>query len=288
MENYKKKFLKDIKEEREIKNDFDVKSESQNSFDLLMCFFASSKIDDLEKHEQVKEDYYKELGWNDNNYFDVINSFWTTFTWAMHCSNREKYWIADAGNVKNVYKNPYRKYPSFSQKYNNNEDETTENVKHMLNTFQKFEELAKLCHCVANFMPCPDRRFNGLKGRLFEVKDYFPLMIDKIQKHIDENCAIVYCRNDCKITIDELKEWRNWFIKYRKEYCLEDYYRIIPEYNGESVDYDDFRLVGIPLFEKQSLDYPVPKTVSELEKCLEEMINRIKTRAMRMAKKLEK
>lgn len=282
MENYETEFLKDIKEEKKIKDIIDNENECENSLDLLMHFFATSKeeLGELENSDFAK-DNYKELAWNDKAYFDVINSFWTTFTWAMHCSNREKYWIAEAGNVKNVYKNPYRNYQSFPEKYNDKVDEAESDVKEMLDIFPKVKELAKLCHCTANFTQCPDRRFNGLKGRLFEVKDYFPLMIDKIQKHIDENYAITYNRNDTKITVDELKEWRNWFVDNREKYCLQDYYYVI-SYKDETK-----RLVGIPLFKGQSLEYPVPKREDEVKECLEEMLKRIETRAMRMARKME-
>ena len=318
MENYERKFLKDIKEEREIKNDFDVKSESQNSFDLLMCFFASSKIDDLEKHEQVKEDYYKELGWNDNNYFDVINSFWITFSWAMRFNNPDKYKQRDYGNI-NIYKNPnyirkdgkWQKYLSYPEKYIANNKTILNEVKNLLSIFPQIETIASYCHCVANFMPCPNPPFNQAKGSVFYkthengeerhiniVSDYLPLMVDLIENATKEKAskkqacyngyALYYsirendCYKDIEITEDNIWEWYIWFLNEnnRIDYCLQDYYHILSHKDGTK------KLIGIPLFRGQSLEYPVPQKEDEIIECLEEMIKRIETRVMRMAKKL--
>lgn len=85
-----------------------------NSIDKLFLFFTSAQ-GDAEYCEEAKQ-CYKELKWNQSPFYDVINSFWITFSYAMHLKYPEEYPIAEAGNVK-IYKNHYKKYDSFPEKY---------------------------------------------------------------------------------------------------------------------------------------------------------------------------
>ena len=53
-----------------------------NSIDKLFLFFTSAQ-GDAEYCEEAKQ-CYKELKWNQSPFYDVINSFWITFSYAMH------------------------------------------------------------------------------------------------------------------------------------------------------------------------------------------------------------
>ena len=293
MENNEKKFLKDIKEE--IKYMIDGENKSQDEFDLLMRFFANSKRVPYElENSAFAKDMYQKLGWDLKSYFDVINSFWTTFSWAMHCYKPLTYKQATAGNIK-IYKNYNTEYniPSFPEKYiSGNYKYILSEIKDLLKIFMQINKFSSLCHCVANFMPCPDGyekgklSFNQLKKHLLDVQDYLPLMIDKVEKsYIGKEGIIYYCDGKQEeINCNTVAKWHEWFadVKNREKYCLQDYYHILSCENGTK------KLVGIPLFIGQSLEYPVPKEEDEIKECLEEIIKRIETRAMRMAKKLEK
>ncbi len=318
MENYEKDFLKDIKEEKGIKDIIDEKNESENSFDLLMHFFANSSIGDLEKHKQVKENYhYKKLGWNNNYYFDVINSFWITFSWAMHCYKPLDYKQALFGNIK-IYKNHYidkkgeYEIDSFPEKYIVSDKKVLNETNNLLSVFSQIETIASYCHFVANFMPCPNPPFNQAKGSMFYktyengdekhvnmVCDYLPLMIDLIENATKKEGSkeqskykgqeLFYSKNENEknayenISEDNVYKWYEWFLdeKNRDDYCLQDYYHILSYKDGTK------KLIGIPFFRGQSLDYPVPQKEDEIKECLEEIMKRIETRAIRMAKKIE-
>ena len=139
-------------------------------------------------------------------------------------------------------------------------------------------------------MPCPDAyekgklSYNQLKGVLPDVQDYFPLMIDKIERCYAKQIGIAYTVKDEKtekeiqkeISYDTVVSWHKWFLKNREEYCLEDYY-----------DIKDGHIEYKPLFDKQTLEYPLPQKEDEIKECLEEIIKRIETRAIRMVRKLE-
>lgn len=153
-----------------------------NSIDKLFLFFTSAQ-GDAEYCEEAKQ-CYKELKWNQSPFYDVINSFWITFSYAMHLKYPEEYPIAEAGNVK-IYKNHYKKYDSFPEKYFKENSDARNQVTALCKEYTDMKELAELCHTVANFMPCP-QGFNSAKGLLSDVRDYFPLMIDKIQECVDE------------------------------------------------------------------------------------------------------
>ena len=184
-----------------INEKFDPDNLSNNSFDLLMRSFVyhietNSDAKDYEnKENKFAHEIYQKLGWDDNEYFDVINSFWTTFHRA---------WYSSGYSYREAYKN------GFTKKYvgeNNEDDELHKKISNMMKEYPLSDFAAK-CHCIANFMPCPGNRYNGTKG-CRKARDYFPLMIDWIEERKNEQ-----------------KEWHQWFIDNRKKYCLDDYYTI--------------------------------------------------------------
>ena len=123
-------------------------------------------------------------------------------------------------------------------------------------------------------MPCPDRNFNEAKGCLNDVRDYLPLMVDKIQECIDtkSNLEYVYDKQNKFIPNSKLNDWHNWLVENREKYCLEPYYYIKKEN-------DETRIIGIPIFKAQSLKNPVPKSKGEVDECINEIIKRIRCRA---------
>lgn len=277
MEITKKLLLKDLK----LQKFTDI-----NTVNRLFNFFVSG-IGDLEKSSDAIN-LYRELKWPFNPkcfYYDVINSFWTTFSFAMHSKFEKLYPISNAGNVK-IYKNPYKgkgyTYDSFPKMYLTKDKNSISCVNSLCDDYPKIFELAAFCHCIANFMPCPDKNFNSAKGGLNDVRDYFPLMIDKIQNCIDYKKELKYKsgKNEITISVPTIKEWYNFFINAYENYCLDMYYKI-EEINGEK------KLIGIKFFKTQTLTNPCPKT-EEIKECLDNMINCIICRASKILKNTNK
>lgn len=246
-----------------------------NSIDKLFLFFTS-KQGDAEYCEEAKQ-CYKELKWNQSRFYDVINSFWITFSYAMHLKYPEEYPIAEAGNVK-IYKNHYKKYDSFPEKYFKENSDARTQVIALCKEYTNMKELAELCHTVANFMPCP-QGFNSAKGLLSDVRDYFPLMINKIQKCVDEGLNLKYSNtseDNTPVEVDNetIKKWHSFFIENQEKYCLSMYYQV-----------NENRINGITFFKGQSLSYPCPLEKEEVEECLENMLNKINERAYLILKK---
>ena len=311
----------------------DTKCNFNDSFSLLMLFFARNskhlkqeKID-LEKYV-YNEDVYKKLGWLEkcpenkkvDQPYDVINSFWTIFTYSLvnysetKQDNYCKFWKSLGKNWnKEVFKfneNGFLEYAYNKGMTNIGKDKygakviDKKNVQYkVLEKFfseyegaEKIKELAKLTHTVANFMPCPPQPYNTLKAFSAKVYDFLPLMIDLIQECCDNNTNATYTDEgeEKVVELAILQEWKTWFIKNRTSYCLEDYYII-----------KDDKIIGIPMFDidvdgrnekelnfpqcnqgeekpKQSLSYPVPMTENEVKQCLNEMVKRINLRAYRL------
>ena len=252
----------------EIKEKFDPDNSSKSSFDRLMRSFVyhletNRDAKDYEYNE-FAQGVYKELGWykgepdsngkQDIKYFDVINSFWTTFSRIMNIEFPHIYKEKGAGNIS-IYKRHYKdddkgyEEPSFPEKYigilgrpeykseisKGKHEECQTHANTVLGKYKKLDEFAAKCHCIANFMPCPDADYNNVKG-LCKAADYFPLMIDLIQECIDECKPLTY-KDDEKIKqikFETIQKWHQWFIDNRKNYCLNDYYEII-EKDGKKI-----------------------------------------------------
>ena len=76
-------------------------------------------------------------------------------------------------------------------------------------------------------MPCPER-FNSVKGLLGDVRDYLPLMIDKIQLCVDAGKDLEYYHLGSLQKVDNkiVKDWHSFFIKNQEKYCLSMYYQV--------------------------------------------------------------
>ena len=60
-----------------------------NAIEKLFQYFISEQVD-VENGKSAKL-LYEELGWNQNVSYDVINSFWITFSYAMRLKYPGKY-----------------------------------------------------------------------------------------------------------------------------------------------------------------------------------------------------
>lgn len=291
--------------------------DAHNKIDSILKFFADSqKGNELEKRE-FNENEYRQLGWYENVHFDVINSFYTTFVcalvaYAKDIKDIKQYWNNfDSDLVKDWKDKPFDfggiltkvipvqgdtvlkyltsfglcnikkgKYAEKALNSDNIQQNILEDFK-STNNGELFEELAKLSHCVANFMPCSPE-FNSAKGSSI-AHDYLPMFVDLIQAHVDANAKddrkskyygnLKYGENK-EIKVNDLKKWQKWLIENIDKYCLSCYYEV-----------KDGKLKGKPLFKKknqsgeQSLDYPYPKELEEVNECVSKMIKCINTRA---------
>lgn len=252
MEMSKELLIKDLKE--------------LNPIDKLFRFFTSAQ-GDVEYCEEAKQ-CFEELEWDQSLSYDVINSFWITFSYAMHLKYPKEYLIAEAGNVK-IYKNHCNNYDSFPEKYFKENSRERDRVTALCEEYTDMKELADLCHTVANFMPCP-QDFNSVKGLLSDVRDYFPLMIDKIQECVDKDKELNLkdSNTSVKVNNETIKKWHSFFIENQEKYCLSMYYKI-----------EDKKIVGNKFFEGQKLSNPYPTSKDELKMCLETMKKNINNRA---------
>lgn len=244
-----------------------------NAIEKLFMFFISEQ-GDVENGKSAKL-LYEKLGWNQGARYDVINSFWTTFSYAMRLKYPDNYPQAEAGNVK-IYKHHKLRYDSFPEKYFKENSNERGQVKDLCKEYPDILKLADMCHTVANFMPCP-KGFNSVKGLLDDVRDYFPLMIDKIQRCVDDGKDLEYYSgkgNPQKIDNKIIKDWHSFFIKNQEKYCLSMYYQV-----------NKNRINGIMFFKGQSLDYPCPQNKEDVEECLRNILDKINERADLILKK---
>lgn len=273
---------------RYIEHIINKNGDDLDSIKLIMRSFEyfCEHADKGEKDYEYREPacaIYRSLKWDinrnetPNRNYDVINSFWTTFSWGLRHVDNATYSIAPAGNIT-IYKRHKEPYFSFPEKYNRNNKKELDDVLKLCEKYPTMSYFAELCHCVANFMPCPGDNYNEAKGCLPDVQDYFPLMVNKIQDQIDKHAIVSYKigKEEKYIDVETFIKWQKWFIDNRERFFLEDYYYVIKEDNGNE------RLIGIPLFRRQSLSYPTPLEKEEVKECLDNMIRIIKYRALKM------
>lgn len=243
---------------------------------------------------------YEKLGWEENNQFDVICSAWTTYVALLvnyaqdkkikysdfnididkemyHYSKTKHlgYWYENGGKKEATFQKHNKYYPesSYYSKFLNNENHHSKFAKMIAKEISGIQKLSALCHCAANFMPCPDDEYNSVKGSLPDVMDYLPLLITKIQKCVSDS-------GESEISKDIIKKWHEWFLENRRKYFLEEFYYVTKEYDKDI-------LVGIPLFKGQSLENPMPNNLSEAKECLDNILYIIQNRALKMACFLE-
>lgn len=310
-----------------------MRDRKENTFDaqdkigsILKFFAGSQKGNHLEKRE-FNEKEYRQLGWYQNEYFDVINSFYTTFVCALvaYANDIEQitqYWgervkehkSHDEKNkcdyIKEWTKPPFALGGLFTKDFNEiTKDDTelkyltkhdfcdigngkyaekpldSENIQYDIledfkstNNGKLLEELARLTHCVADFMPCPESPFNTAKGHSI-AHDYLPLFVDLIQSCINIRKELEYTIHKKKdgeeiveihkVEVNVLKGWKELLIKNVDNYCLGRYYIVME--NGD--------LKGKPFFKNQSLTHPYPENEKEVNECVGNMIKCITARA---------
>lgn len=249
--------------------------ERYNSINRIMQIVSMKDEDGKDIHlenSKYNKKQYKLLEWSNSTNFDVINSFWTVFSyWLIYNIKPQEPRFKYDEDMFNYYSGKrfgYRKI-SKGKLYEKFLNEKNENCHPYLKQIQDTELLAKfaeLTHSIANFMPCPDH-YNSDKGILEDVRDFFPLMINKIQDCVNksENQAE-------KENWNKWHEWHKWFADNCEKYKLGMYYRVEEKENER-------KIVGKPLFEGQTLENPVPKNKEETDECILNMIKRIIERA---------
>lgn len=206
---------------------------------------------------------YSALGWPSEGYADVIASWWTTAQRALALT---------AEDLGHPYAPPRKQ--RFAAQVVEDDPELAEFLavldgsRHAA-VGHRLRRLAALTHTIANFMPCPPR-FNQDKGARHRATAGEPSACD----YLDLQADSLQVRHTRATSPDRwLVRHHDFLVGNRSRFCLQDWY---------DVDRDG-RLVGIPLFEGQSLDHPVPGTVAEAAACLGEMVARIERRAARIA-----
>lgn len=275
-------------------------SGKDDPIELIMEFFASDDqtIGHLENLPYNRE-IYEELGWQNEKHFDVISSFWTVFSCAVitevngnsaYSRSKRFYRFPDyiyhhvpwVPGGKNGYVRDGEKQLSFPEKYRNPEFEGIKAVvTSTVSSYPKLKELAALTHSAANFMPCPsvpgtrENTYNHMKGIGERVHDFLPLMVDFIERHCGDEAFRAQVGG---VTVDgeTLRGWKQWLISNREVYRLEDYYECCTDERNVT------QIKGIPFFQTQSLDDPLPRTAGEVAQCLDEMVRRIQNRAGRL------
>ena len=92
-------------------------------------------------------------------------------------------------------------------------------------------------------------------------------MIDKIQNCISNSQLLMY--TDKNISISKLKDWNEWFIKNKVNYCLDNIYSI------ESQQKLQFK----KMFASQTVENPHPDKLKELNEYLSNIIETLEKRA---------
>lgn len=238
----------------------------------------------------MTEAIFSRLGWS-NKYKDTIFSFFRTI-----CVVVDFYSKKDKVKLKNGAEIVFN-YDSNSLKYKINDSEKPlyqyskaklyekateeeQSLKKVMDNifiddsiFPLLKEIAELTDSLSNFTPHPGYPFNQAKGLSYDVLDSLNLMVDKIQKSIDENAKLKYGNNNYEIVeLKQLKEWHTWFMKNQSVYCLDGFYKIT----------EDGKLEGVKLFNGQSLDNVFPKNKEEIRQYLSNMKELLRKRGNAM------
>lgn len=260
------------------KNRYDIKRNliyDSDSFDRIMKYYAPNNFGEAEDRGNsdigLLYDFY---GWSDQNQFDVLYSFWNIFSYGLHQIDKDYYYITESGNIKNAYKRSNEYFYSFPEKYLQKKEREVNSCRLIKEVFPEIIKLAEIVHSSQNFYPVL-KGFNCAKG-LSAAKDFLPLMIDLIEKHIKEGTALEITEDNI-IPVETLDLWKRYFISNRERFSLEKEY-IYDTHNN--------LLIGIPLFDGQSLDNPLPAKKYEYEQCLQSVINRIEDRNINMVEKI--
>ena len=198
------------------------------NFDRLMNYYADKKRIHLEKY--CYGFINSAFDWN-SKYFDVINSFWIVFKYALlNTDEMFGYWkskdefeypiIVDGKDCLNAEEFAYRYINGlFNEAYMNK-------IKQCLDLFPGLNILAGLCHCYANFMPCPDILFNiskGVSNCSDNITDFMCYLWNGKPLYYKKN-------NDMLLIADEYKDRWSDYLLNSDNLFLQDYFFI--EDNG--------------------------------------------------------
>lgn len=208
------------------------------------------------------------------DYYDNISSYWILFREGVHFINPKEFPYAEALNVRGVYKN------SFPKNLLNNEQREYSLYTRLKKTYPELVNICQLNYSVASFMPVPDNMFNKVKGSYelringskYRINDSFNLFVDAIELALENNQSIIDYDGNI-INVDTLRNWKKFLSRNLQNFGLEDYIRL---------DKSSGRLVGIPIFSKQSLENPVPCKKEDYNEMLENTINRLENRARKL------
>jgi hypothetical protein len=254
---------------------------------------------DFESTDQMKT-LYKELdlGWEEFENYDILNSFWNVFLCAAAidcCSPIEKRPLfrfdEDKVNVEQDFSNakeqavyrkeikkeyfvvPYLKYIRGEEVHCGNRSKDKQILMDNLLDSKKYSslnEFANVLYNVANITPIPDIQFNIAKGQV--AKDSLTIFIEIIKRNIT-NKKEIELDNHERITVVQQENWIQWLTQNREACFLHEYYFPLE---------DD--IIAIPEFNGQSIEHPIPRTKKELEESLQIKTTRIFSRMMRMLK----
>ena len=282
-----------IQTDLKIFEDFeDERKKSQ--INRVMAKYDENKGD--YENSVITESIFIRLGWS-NRYKDTIGTFIQFYSLVAVCMTNKNQWTYD-GVICNcsepLYKlnnnnnltycwwckdsnRGYKRTPfpkkKIGEKFFIEKNVHSEKTMEIVENFDELKEIAVLTDSISNFTPHPGYPFNQLKGVLPDVSDFFNLMIDKIQSSIDDKKDLE-CQN-YTVKLKDLIKWRDWFIEYRKVYCLEEFYTV-----------ENNRIIGTPLFKGQSLEECNTTDEMKLKECLNTFVERLKNRATAMSKQL--
>ena len=253
---------------------------------LQMLERYSKGIGDYEQNE-LTEAIFIRLGWS-NKYKDTIFSFRTIICKIIEVySEKNVIKLNDDKRIKFYFKGNTLRYEINGQqkdKYQYSKEKLYEKainetiaLNQIMNKifedkelFERLKIVAGLVDSLSNFTPHPGYPSNQAKGNLENIADNLNLMIDKVQKCINDDKDLLY-GNNYKIERRKLIEWKDWFVRNQESYCLNNIYEI-----------KDDKMVGINLFDTQSLGKPLPTNKEEILKYLDNMINILNVRGEKM------
>ncbi|WGG47703.1 hypothetical protein [Rossellomorea sp. DA94] len=255
----------------------------EKPLDRIMTFFSGGN-QDIE-NSKFTESAYAFLGFDNYNKFDVINSFWNVFLCGLAITNEflaeekklRRCYYEFSDNNKSVQLNKsYIKKSYFANNYLKRSENSDIKiiVRNLQDNYPQINELASVCHAVVNFAPCPASSFNMAKGQCADVKDFLPLMINKIEKCIETTEELKYDNNS--IDVATLKEYKMWLIENREKCYLQEFFQI--NENG--------KMIGTPFFKGQSLEKPLPTNANELRSCLDNILKTLHNRSILILNKL--
>lgn len=240
----------------------------------IMEYYIDKEDVDCESPKRpITNELYKLIYDAKYDYYDNISSYWILFREGIHFLRPDKFPYAETLNVQKIYKN------NFSENLFNLKKEEYSIYTELLDNYSELVYISQLNYSIASFMPVPDNMFNIVKGSFvlkingsdYRINDSFNLFVDAIELALENNQPIIDYDGDI-VNVDTLKNWKKFLSINLKKFGLEDYIRL--DKSG--------RLVGIPIFPKQTLKNPVPITEKDYDEMLKNTINRLENRARKL------